>query len=143
MSGTLTLLHLAGYVALLLWGIHMVHTGMLRAFGAELRRFLMTGLTNRFNAFAAGVGITAILQSSTATGLMATGFMAGGLLALSPALAVMLGANVGSTVIVQLLTFDVWRIAPVFASRRISTSSLRLAKRVKPPARATASATVT
>ena len=113
MSGTLTLLHLAGYVALLLWGIHMVHTGMLRAFGGPLRRFLMVGLTSRWTAFAAGMGITAALQSSTATGLMASGFIAGGLMALTPALAVMLGANVGSTVIVQILTFNVGVVAPV------------------------------
>lgn len=68
-----TLLSLAGYVALLLWGVHMVGTGVQRAFGAKLRRFLSIALRNRFKAFLAGMGITAILQSSTATGLMVTG----------------------------------------------------------------------
>lgn len=111
---TFVLLHLAGFVALLLWGMHMVHTGIVRAFGGNLRRFLATGLKNRFKAFLAGLGITALLQSSTATALMSTSFIAAGFMALTPALAVTLGANVGTTLIVQLLTFNVASIAPVF-----------------------------
>lgn len=113
MAFPLTLLDLAGSVALLLWGVHMVQTGVQRAFGARLRTVLGTGLRNRLTAFLAGVGITAILQSSTATGLMITGFAAGGLVDLVPALAVMLGANVGTTLIVQALSFDVAQVAPV------------------------------
>ena len=108
----LTLLQLAGYVALLLWGVHMVQTGVQRAFGAKLRGFLGEALRNRFKALLAGVGVTAILQSSTATGLMVTGFAAGGLVDLVPALAVMLGANIGTTLIVQLLSFNVSDFAP-------------------------------
>ena len=108
-----TLLQLAGAVALLLWGVHMVQTGVQRAFGARLRSFLGTALRDRGRAFLAGIGVTAILQSSTATGLMVTGFAAGGLVDLVPALAVMLGANVGTTLIVQLLSFNVAEIAPV------------------------------
>ncbi|HXA25373.1 MAG TPA: Na/Pi cotransporter family protein [Acetobacteraceae bacterium] len=107
-----TLLDLAGSVALLLWGLHMVQTGIQRGFGPDLRRWLGTTLGNRLAAFAAGLGVTAILQSSTATGLMLAGFAAGGAVALVPALAVMLGANVGTTLIVQLLSFDVAQIAP-------------------------------
>ena len=109
----LTILQLAGAVALLLWGVHMVQTGVQRAFGAKLRTFLATALRNRVRGFLAGIGITALLQSSTATGLMVTGFAAGGLVDLVPALAVMLGANVGTTLIVQLLSFDVAEVAPV------------------------------
>jgi phosphate:Na+ symporter len=107
-----TLLDLAGSVALLLWGLHMVQTGIQRGFGPDLRRVLGTALGNRLAAFAAGVGVTAILQSSTATGLMVAGFAAGGAVALVPALAVMLGANVGTTLIVQALSFDVAEVAP-------------------------------
>ncbi len=107
-----TLLDLAGSVALLLWGLHMVQTGIQRGFGPDLRRWLGTALGNRLAAFAAGLGVTAILQSSTATGLMVAGFAAGGAVALVPALAVMLGANVGTTLIVQLLSFDVAEVAP-------------------------------
>ena len=104
MNLSMTLLQLAGYVALLLWGVHMVQTGVQRAFGARLRSFLGHTLRNRLSAFLAGIGVTAILQSSTAAGLMVTGFVAGGLVDLVPALAVMLGANVGTTLIVQLLS---------------------------------------
>jgi phosphate:Na+ symporter len=107
------LVNLAGSVALLLWGVHMVQTGVQRALGARLRGLLSSALRNRTQAFIAGIGVTAILQSSTATGLMVTGFAAGGLVDLVPALAVMLGANVGTTLIVQLLSFNVADVAPV------------------------------
>ena len=107
MNTTLTLIDLAGAVALLIWGVHMVQTGVNRAFGPHLRRALSYALSNRFRAFAAGLGVTAILQSSTATGLMVTSFAAGGLVDLVPALAIMLGANVGTTLIVQALSFNV------------------------------------
>jgi len=113
MSGILILLDFAGYVALLLWGVHMVQTGVQRAFGAALGAALGRALGTRLRAFAAGLAITAALQSSTATGLMITGFAAGGVVALVPALAAMLGANVGTTLIVQLLSFDLTSLAPI------------------------------
>src|SRR5258707_9592424 len=112
MTFPITLIDLAGFVALLLWGVHMVQTGIQRAFGARLRGFLGQALRGRFRAFLAGLGVTAILQSSTATGLMVTGFAAGGLVDLVPALAVMLGANVGTTLIVQLLALDLSAATP-------------------------------
>ena len=114
MSATLALIDLAGAIALLLWGVHVVQSGIQRVFGPNLRRFLARALGDRFRAFLAGLGVTAVLQSSTATGLMAASFAAGGLVDLMPALAVMLGANVGTTLIVQLLSFDIGRAAPVF-----------------------------
>ncbi|MFZ3237206.1 MAG: Na/Pi cotransporter family protein [Stellaceae bacterium] len=114
MDTTLTLVDLAGSIALLLWGVHMVQSGIQRAFGPHLRRFLSRTLRTRLPAFLAGLGVTAVLQSSTATGLMAASFAAGGLVDLVPALAVMLGANVGTTLIVQLLSFDIGRVAPLF-----------------------------
>jgi len=112
MEFPVTLVDLAGFVALLLWGVHMVQTGVQRAFGAKLRRFLSSALRNRIQSFLAGVAVTALLQSSTATGLMVTGFAASGLVELVPALAVMLGANVGTTLIVQVLSFNVAEVAP-------------------------------
>src|SRR5947208_5725020 len=113
MSATLSLIDLAGAIALLLWGLHMVQSGIQRAFGPNLRRFLGRALGDRLRAFAAGIGVTAILQSSTATGLMAASFAAGGLVDLVPALAIMLGANIGTTLIVQLLSFDIGWLAPL------------------------------
>src|ERR1700691_3543530 len=111
--GSLVVLDLMGGVALLLWGLHMVLTGVLRAFGPDLRRFLGKALGNRFSAFGAGLVLTAILQSSTATGLMTTSLAADGTVGLVPALAIMLGANIGTTLIVQLLSFDIYAFAPV------------------------------
>jgi phosphate:Na+ symporter len=110
---SLVVLDLMGGVALLLWGLHMVRSGIMRAFGSELRRFLGSVLRSRWLAFLAGIGVTAALQSSTATALMATSFAARGLLALVPALALMLGANVGTTLIVQALSFNISAAAPV------------------------------
>ena len=114
MSATITLLHLAGYVALLLWGVRMVQTGVMHAFGAPLRKFITERLGGRLNAFVAGIGVTALLQSSTATGMLTSAFAKGGLIGLAPALAVMLGANVGTTLIVQVMTFPVAAVAPLF-----------------------------
>jgi phosphate:Na+ symporter len=111
--GSLALLDLMGGVALLLWGLHMVHSGILRAFGPDLRRLLSKALNDRFTAFAAGLGLTALLQSSTATALITSSFAAEGLVGLVPALAIMLGANVGTTLIVQLLSFNITAVAPV------------------------------
>jgi phosphate:Na+ symporter len=107
------LLDLTGGVALLLWGLHMVRSGIVRAFGSDLRRFLGAALRNRFVAFVAGMFVTALLQSSTATGLMTASFVSGGTVDLVPALAIMLGANVGTTLIVQVLSFNVSAVAPV------------------------------
>ena len=70
-------------------------------------------LGNRFSAFAAGLGLTALLQSSTATGLMTASLAADGVVSLVPALAIMLGANVGTTLIVQVLSFNISAVAPV------------------------------
>ncbi|MGY3410030.1 phosphate:Na+ symporter [Bradyrhizobium sp. GM5.1] len=78
-----------------------------------LRRLLGKALGNRFNAFAAGLGLTALLQSSTATALLTSSFAAEGLLSLVTALAIMLGANVGTTLIVQVLSFNIAAVAPV------------------------------
>jgi phosphate:Na+ symporter len=111
-SDTLILLDLAGYVGLLLWGTHMVTSGVQRGFGAELRGWLGRNLQQRWRAFLVGVGTTAILQSSTATGLMTASFTASGLIGLSTALAVMLGANVGTTLITQVLAFNIGPLAP-------------------------------
>jgi len=113
MSATAVLIHLLGEIALLLWGINMVNSGVQRAFGSDLRWILGMALRTRLQAFLAGVGVTTVLQSSTATALMVASFTAGGAVDMVPALAVMLGANVGTTLIVQVLSFDISLIFPV------------------------------
>jgi phosphate:Na+ symporter len=85
----------------------------MRVFGTDLRRLLGHGLRTRLHAFVAGLGVTAALQSSTATALMVTSFTGAGAMDLVPALAVMLGANVGTTLIVQVLSFDITLVFPV------------------------------
>ena len=131
MDTTLTLVDLAEAIALLIWGVHMVQTGIMRAFGPQLQRVLSYALGNRFKAFLAGLGATTVLQSSTATGLMVTAFAAGGLVDLVPALAVMLGANIGTTLIVQVLSFNVSKVSflliliGVFMFRRSAVTRTR------------------
>src|SRR6266567_4104821 len=110
---TIVLLDLMGGVALLLCGLHMVRSGVLRAFGPDLRHLLSKTFGNRFAAFGAGVALTALLQSSTATALMTCSFASEGMVGLVPALAIMLGANVGTTLIVQVFSFNVAAAAPV------------------------------
>jgi phosphate:Na+ symporter len=112
MNGTVILIELAGHVGLLLWGTHMVGTGVQRGFGPVLRRWLGCNLDGRYRAFATGLGVTTLLQSSTATGLLATSFTATGVIALAPALAVMLGANVGTALLTQLLSVNMSLVGP-------------------------------
>ncbi|MBX9698079.1 MAG: Na/Pi symporter, partial [Acetobacteraceae bacterium] len=106
------LLELAGEAALLLWGLHMVQSGVQRAFGSGLQRWLGIALGGQGRALLAGLGVTAALQSSTATALMVGSFAASGAVALAPALAAMLGANVGTALIVQALAFDITVVFP-------------------------------
>ena len=113
MSGTTLLINLAGAIALLLWGTHMISSALLRGFGSPLRQWLGHNLNNRWMALLSGIGITGLLQSSTAVSLMATSFTAAGTLALAPALAIMLGANIGSTLVVQLLSLDMSMLMPL------------------------------
>ena len=111
--GSTVILDLMGGIALLLWGLHMVYSGVVRAFGADLRRLLGIALQSRPRAFLAGAFVTALLQSSTATGLMTASFVTAGTMDLVPALAVMLGANVGTTLVVQILSFNIAVVTPV------------------------------
>jgi phosphate:Na+ symporter len=90
----------------------MVGTGVQRGFGNVLRRWLGRNLGGRFRAFFTGLGVTALLQSSTATGLLATSFTATGVMTLAPALAVMLGANVGTALLTQVLSFNMGLVGP-------------------------------
>ena len=107
MSGTELFATFLGSVALLLWGVRMVRTGMTRAFGAALRRIISTYARTRIGAFLAGIGVTGLLQSSTATTMLLASFAGRGLIALPLALAVMLGADVGSTIVAQVFSFDI------------------------------------
>ncbi|WP_227711827.1 Na/Pi cotransporter family protein [Sneathiella sp. P13V-1] len=131
MDATFVLINLLGGVALLLWGLRMVNTGVTRAFGRELGYALNFSLKNRINAFLGGLGVTMLLQSSTATALLTASFAGRGLVTASAGLAVMLGADVGTTLVAQILTFDLTWLAPVLLFMgfvRHSTSKTTRAK---------------
>ncbi len=113
MHGVETLLNVLGSVCLLLWGVRMVRTGLTRAFGATLRRAIAACSRNRVTAFAGGLAITGVLQSSTATALLLSSFAGRGLIPLPIALAVMLGADVGTTIAAQVLSFDLGWVSPL------------------------------
>jgi phosphate:Na+ symporter len=106
-SGTQIIISLVGSVALLLWGVRMVRTGMTRSFGSGLRRLLGEYGDSRLGALGAGLVTTTILQSSTATALLLASFAARGLIELPIALAAMLGADIGTSVAAQIFSLDV------------------------------------
>ncbi len=106
MSATETLVGLLGAAALLMWGARMVRTGVVRAFGADLRRWLGRASRHRVGALGVGLAVTVAMQSSTATAIMVASFVGAGLVGASPALAAMLGADIGTSLVAQALAFD-------------------------------------
>lgn len=101
-------------VCLLLWGVTLLRLGVTRGFGAELRRFLAVCSNNRIKAFFAGLGMTTLLQSSMATTLIVTAFAGQGLINASTGLAIILGADVGTTLVAQLFSLDLSHLMPIF-----------------------------
>ena len=108
------LLALLSAVALLVWGTHMVRTGFLRVYGANLRKILRASTGKRLTALAAGIGVTGLIQSSSATALLASSFVGQGLIDTSAALAVMLGADVGTSIMVQVFALNLSWLSPLF-----------------------------
>ena len=121
MHGVETVLNVLGSVALLLWGVRMVRTGLTRAFGAALRRAIAACSRNRFTAFLGGIAVTGLLQSSTATSLLVSSFAGRGLIPLSIAFAVMLGADIGTTIAAQVLSFDLGWVSPLLIGAGVIT----------------------
>ncbi len=115
MSGSDILISILGGVALLLWGARMIRTGMMRAFGASLRAAIGTWTSNRIKAALVGTMAAATLQSSTATALMVCSFVAHGALMTAPALAVMLGADLGAAIGAQIFTSGISGFWPILA----------------------------
>ncbi len=111
-----TLLNLIAAIALLIWGTHIVRTGVLRVAGANLRQVLRRSVDRRATAFLAGIGVTGLLQSSTATALLTATFVSQGAIATAAALAVMLGADVGTALMVQVFSLDLAWLAPLLVT---------------------------
>ena len=108
-----TLLNLLAAIALLVWGTHIVRSGVLRVYGTSLRQVLRRSVGNRGTSFVAGVGVTGLLQSSTATALLVSSFVSQGMITTSAALAVMLGADVGTALMVQFFSLNLAWLAPL------------------------------
>jgi len=121
MHGVETILNVLGSVTLLLWGVRMVRTGLTRAFGAALRRAIAACSRNRVTAFIGGFAVTGLLQSSTATALLVSSFAGRGLIPLSIAFAIMLGADIGTTVAAQVLSFDLGWVSPLLIGAGVIT----------------------
>ena len=107
------LLNLLAAIALLVWGTHIVRTGMLRVFGENLRRILAASFGNRVRSLIAGLGVTSLVQSSTATCLIVASFVGKNLVTTSAALAVMLGADVGTSLMAVVFSFDLSWLSPL------------------------------
>jgi phosphate:Na+ symporter len=107
------LLNLLAAIALLVWGTHIVRKGVLRMFGDTLRQVIARSVGNRLQALFAGLAVTGLVQSSTATCLIVSSFVGRGLMATGAALAVMLGADVGTAMMVVVFSFDLSWLSPL------------------------------
>ena len=108
-------LMLAGGLALFLYGMKMMSVGLENAAGDKLQMILEKLTANRFIGVLVGAGITCIIQSSSATTVMVVGFVNAGLMKLSQAVWIIMGANIGTTITGQLIALDIGAIAPIFA----------------------------
>lgn len=114
MHPLLVLLNLAAAVMLLLWAVRMVRTGMERAFGATLREHLRRARGGLPGMAAAGMAMAVLLQSATAVGVLAAGFVSGGMLGVAAGLAALIGADLGSALVVRVLALDLAALIPAF-----------------------------
>ena len=111
------LLNLMSGIALLSWGIYITKSGVLRTYGAFLNFYISKSLSSKFwyiKAILAGVFTTAVVQSSNATAMLVSSFLAKGIIELTPALTIMLGADLGTAIMARILTFNLSEVSPIF-----------------------------
>ena len=113
--GIKDVLALLGGLALFLYGMQMMSNGLEAAAGNRMKAILERLTSNRVKGVLVGAGITAVIQSSSATTVMVVGFVNSGLMTLKQAVWVIMGANIGTTITGQLIALDIGAIAPVFA----------------------------
>lgn len=113
--GMESLFNLLGGLALFLYGMQMMSSGLENAAGNRMQRILERLTANRFLGVAVGAGITAVIQSSSATTVMVVGFVNSGMMTLQQAVWIIMGANIGTTITGQLIALDVGALAPLFA----------------------------
>ena len=109
------LLGLLGGLALFLYGMQMMSNNLEAAAGNKMKQILEKLTTNRFMGILVGAGITALIQSSSATTVMTVGFVNSGLMSLNQAVWIIMGANIGTTITGQLIALDVGALAPLIA----------------------------
>lgn len=113
--GITDVLALLGGLALFLYGMQMMSTGLEAAAGNRMKSILEKLTSNRIKGVLVGAAITAVIQSSSATTVMVVGFVNSGLMTLKQAVWVIMGANIGTTITGQLTALDIGAIAPLFA----------------------------
>lgn len=113
--GITDFLGLLGGLALFLYGMQMMSNGLEAAAGNRMKQILEKLTANRFLGVAVGAGITAVIQSSSATTVMVVGFVNSGMMTLNQAVWIIMGANIGTTITGQLIALDVGMLAPLFA----------------------------
>ena len=113
MEFLLLLINVGAAATLLLWAVRMVRTGFERANGNAFRRAIQRSNSNRFKAAGVGILVAVLLQSSTAVAVLASGFAASGVLGFIPGMALLLGADLGSALVVQILSFDLSWLMPI------------------------------
>ncbi|MEG0527811.1 MAG: Na/Pi symporter, partial [Longicatena sp.] len=109
------ILALLGGLALFLYGMHMMSVGLEGAAGDRMKSILERLTSNRFLGVIVGAGITAVIQSSSATTVMVVGFVNSQLMTLNQAVWIIMGANIGTTITGQLIALDASKIAPLVA----------------------------
>ena len=109
------LISLLGGLSLFLYGMQMMSNGLEAAAGNKMKRILERLTANRILGVLVGAGITAVIQSSSATTVMVVGFVNSGMMTLRQAVWIIMGANIGTTITGQLIALDIGAIAPLFA----------------------------
>ncbi|SCY65938.1 Na/Pi cotransporter family protein [Alkaliphilus peptidifermentans] len=104
---------LIGGLGLFLYGMNVMSTGLQKAAGDKLKSIIGMLTSNRFMAVLVGAGVTAIVQSSSATTVMVIGFVNAGMMKLTQAVGVIMGANIGTTITAQIITFKIEKYAPI------------------------------
>ena len=113
--GVELILGLLGGLALFLYGMQMMSTNLEAVAGNRMKQILERLTANRFLGVLVGAGITAIIQSSSATTVMVVGFVNSGLMTLNQAIWIIMGANIGTTITGQLIALDIGALAPLIA----------------------------
>ena len=112
-TASLIFLHIIGAVALLLWGTRMVRRGLTRAYGSSFRLWVKKSTDNRLKSMLSGFSLTTLMQSSTAAALVMLSLVRQHQIPIAMAIAFIIGADIATTIVAQILTFDLSWLSPV------------------------------